>query len=89
MYLRVRQCSHWALQKGRPDGQYRKTNIMTYQPGVIFTGVSEEAFIWSSTVEGDTYRERLRTDCGVKLMAMSMKAHHRLLHGTETEINWD
>ena len=36
-----------------------KIKIIACQSGAIFTGVSEEAFIWSSTVEGDTYRECL------------------------------
>ena len=56
--------------------------------------MSEEYFSWRSKGEGATYRECLQRhtpcpDCGVELTARSMTAHHRKLHGTETEIDWD
>ena len=47
-----------------------KSKTMTFQPGSICTGVSEEAFSQRSTREGATYKKHLQQsilcpDCGV------------------------
>ena len=36
-----------------------KSNTMTFQPGAIYTGMSDKAFSRRITVEGGNYRERL------------------------------
>ena len=71
-----------------------KYKTTTFQPGAIHTGIPEEAFRRRIKGKGGTYQEHMRRripcpDCGVELAARSMTAHHRRLHGTEPEIEWD
>ena len=71
-----------------------KSRTMTCQSGAIRTGMSEEGFNWRSTGDGATYRERFRRripckDCGTDLAARSMTSHHRRLHSTNPDIDWD
>ena len=69
-----------------------KSKTKTCQPGVICTGMSEEAFIFRIKGEGGTYWERLQwcIPCpyfGVDLMIISVMAYCRRLHGAEPEID--
>ena len=71
-----------------------KYNTITCQPGVICTGISEEAFIQGSKGYGGTYRDRLWRRiscpyCGVELTTMSMTSHLRRFNGMEMVIDWD
>ena len=71
-----------------------KSKTMAYQPGAIFTGVSEESFSRSITGKRSTYWERLQRriqclDCSAEFTAGYMKDHHTLLHGNYPEIDWD
>ena len=47
------------FRRGRIMSNVEKSKTMTCQPGVICTGMSEEAFSRKSKLEGYTYRERL------------------------------
>ena len=71
-----------------------KSKTVTFQPGEIHTGMSEEVLSWMIKGEGATYREHLQRripcpDWGVELTARSITAHRRLLHGSDPEIYWD
>ena len=71
-----------------------KFKIMTCQPGMMRTGMSEEAMGRRSTGKIATYQESLRKrllcpDFGVDLMEGSMINHRRRLHGKEMAINRD
>ena len=66
---------------------------MTYHPGAIFIGISEEVFVWRSTVERGMYRERLWCCipflyCRVALTVRSMTAYHRQFYGKYPLIEW-
>ena len=72
----------------------KKSNTMTFQSGVIHTGMSEESVSLRSKVEGATYWEGMKwltpsPDCGVELTDGSMTSHHRLLHMADPAIDCD
>ena len=71
-----------------------KSKTTTCQPVAIRSGVSEQAIRWISTKKGETHRECLRRkmlyiDCGVDITMGSMTSHCQLIHGINTEIDWD
>ena len=66
---------------------------MTFQPGLLRSGMSEEVKALKCTGVRDSYRVRLRRsipcpECGFEITAGSMTAHRRRMHGTELEIDW-
>ena len=70
-----------------------KSDTMTFHPGEIRSGMSQEAFIQIRTWEVATHREHLRRrvmclDCGVEMKNGSLTSHRRHLHGNNQEINW-
>ena len=70
-----------------------KSKTMTFHPGDIISGISEEALRRHSTGKGETYRERLRRkmpcpDCGVEMTAGFMTDHLQKVHIKSPEIYW-
>ena len=64
-----------------------KFNTMTFQPGAICTGMSEEDFSWWVIVYGAIYQEHLQRhipcpEFRVELVSISVTAHCRWFHGT-------
>ena len=65
-----------------------------FQPGSIWSGMSEEAVGRQCTSVGASYHERLQiripwTECGVELNVGSMTKHRRSIHGTDPAIEWN
>ena len=71
----------------------KKSRTMTFQPGELWAGMSEDAMALKCTGVGDLYRVRLRRrisclEYEVELTMGSMKAHHRPMHMTDPKIYW-
>ena len=69
-----------------------KLRTMTCQPGILQSGMSEEANAMKCTKVGDSYRVIPRRripclECGVEITVGSMTAHRQCMHNTETAIN--
>ena len=70
-----------------------KSHTMTYQPGILWSGMLEEAKALKCTVVGDLYLARLRRsipcpECGVDITAGSMMENCQRLYGTELTMDW-
>ena len=70
-----------------------KSCTMTFQPGSLREGMSEEATALKFMGLGDSYLVRLRRripclGCGVEITAGSMMPHRRRMQGTDPVINW-
>ena len=70
-----------------------KSLTMTCQPGILRSGMSEEAKTLNCTGVGYSYLVRLRRsmpcpECGVDLATGSMTEHQQRMHRTEPAINW-
>ena len=71
-----------------------KSKTMTFQLGVIHTGMPERVLSRRSKGEGGTYQDRLQRrisfpDFGLYLTDGFMTAHRRKLHWTEPAIDWN
>ena len=91
MAPRGHQCSHWTIEKGWTDVQDIKIQDHDLPDGGNLHGISDKAFSWRNTGEGDIYREHLQrripcTYCRVELTAGSMTAHHIILHGKDPSV---
>ena len=64
-----------------------KSKSITYQPGTIQSGMSEEAVGQWCTGRGATYHDQMRRQKKVELNVGLMIAHRRRMHGTYPEID--
>ena len=70
-----------------------KSRTITFQPGSLWAGMSEEAMALKCTGVRYSYQVSLQSqipcpDCGVELTVGSMIAHRRRIHRTDTAIDW-
>ena len=76
------------------EANIEKSKKMVFQPGVIWYGMSAEAFARRGTEEGASCRDRLRLQipcpkCGVEVTAGTLADHRIRMHGTKPEIKLD
>ena len=69
-----------------------KSCTITYRPGALQAGISEETMVLKCTGVQELYRVRLQRlipcpDCGVELTLGSMMEHRCHMHGMEPAIH--
>ena len=71
-----------------------KSQTITYQPGALWSVMSEEEVGWRCMGLGVSYCEQLQRripwpECGVEITTGSMSAHRRKINETEPVIYWN